>query len=353
MTAADARLLALIESACEAFALDLTGIGVLTEAASGAFACTPLLAAAAGAEVYAAGRDSVYGSRQEVNTRIETLAARLGVRERIQFTGTPALDVAAQVSLVTNLGFVRPISRALIARLRPDAAISLMWEGWEFRAADIDLAAAADHAVPVVGTREDDARVETMKFLGPLACKLLFECDVEVVAARVLVVGSAPFGTAIARYLEACGAAEVTLVDGWKGPERPGLTDYDAMVVAEHRSERPVIGPGGLFPEAAFSGWAGRIIHISGVVDGEILGRAGLEKWPVRAVPPRTMTVTTAYVGPRPVVNLHAAGLKVGGILVRARRSGADSAQAERAALDSGLGSAISRSQPISAEAGA
>ncbi len=52
---------------------------------------------------------------------------------------------------------------------------------------------------------------------------------------------------------------------------------------------------------------------------------------------PGYMTVTTDHVGPRPVVDLHAAGLKVGEMAVRCRRAGLDAAAVARSVVASGL----------------
>jgi hypothetical protein len=57
---------------------------------------------------------------------------------------------------------------------------------------------------------------------------------------------------------------------------------------------------------------------------------------------PGFMNVTTAYVGPRPVVDLHAGGLKVGEIAVRALRAGCNSDAAEKRVIAEGIGLALS-----------
>jgi hypothetical protein len=45
------------------------------------------------------------------------------------------------------------------------------------------------------------------------------------------------------------------------------------------------------------------------------------------------MTVTTYFVGPRPVIDLHAAGLRVGQALVEGMARAGDAAKAEQYAL--------------------
>ena len=69
------RVSRLVEKIIADLSLDLMGIRVLTEAASGPFVVTPLIAARAGAErVVAVARDSCYGRAQEVKEYLETWA---------------------------------------------------------------------------------------------------------------------------------------------------------------------------------------------------------------------------------------------------------------------------------------
>src|SRR5260370_10713233 len=141
----------LMRAAIDRLSLDLRGIGVLTEAASGSFAVTPLIAALAGAShVVALTGDSLHGSAAAVTDYVHGWAGDLEVADRIEITSDRRHAAASGCSLVTNLGFVRPIDAALVATLPEDAAVALMWEPWEFRAADVDLAACRARGIPVL-----------------------------------------------------------------------------------------------------------------------------------------------------------------------------------------------------------
>ncbi len=76
------------------------------------------------------------------------------------------------------------------------------------------------------------------------------------------------------------------------------------------------------------------IAHIAGGVDEASLRAAGLICWPERLAPAGYMSVTTDYVGPRPLIDLHAAGLRVGQAMALAARRGVRGLAAEREALD-------------------
>ena len=73
-----------MSSAIDRCKLELTGYTVLTEAANGAYVVTPVLAAMAGADVYALGARTAYGSADEIQNVTLELAKLAGVADRIQ-----------------------------------------------------------------------------------------------------------------------------------------------------------------------------------------------------------------------------------------------------------------------------
>lgn len=331
------RNVALLRQAVAKFELDLEGISVLTEAASGAFVCTPLLAAMAGAsEVVAVGRGTRHGSFQQVEAHLMGWAQHLGLADRLKVVeGAPA-PWASSASLVTNCGMLRPLEASWLAQLPPDAAIPLMWEVWEFRPGELDLPACTRLGIPVLGTNEQDPRLRIFRYVAWLAAKLLLERGLEINQNRILVLAGGVFGGEIEALLIAGGAEVLRLTprEGWAvgQEELRWLRTCDAVVAAEHHHEGPLVGPGSPLPWSAFPSlplW----IHISGALDAQGLAQAGMPKWPPQEVPPRVMTVTTDAVGPKPVVELHAAGLKVGEAMVRGKRHFAQPAEAVRYAL--------------------
>jgi len=59
----------------------------------------------------------------------------------------------------------------------------------------------------------------------------------------------------------------------------------------------------------------------------------GLRCYPDRFALPGHMSVTTDYIGPKPLIDLHAAGLKVGQELARVRAKGLSAPQVESEVL--------------------
>ncbi|MEN8220529.1 MAG: hypothetical protein ABFS56_30105, partial [Pseudomonadota bacterium] len=98
------------------------------------------------------------------------------------------------------------------------------------------------------------------------------------------------------------------------------IEKLDAIVVVEHQSNALIIGEnGGISPRLLRKGGT-KIIHVCGAIDYQSIEKNELEKIPNRRVSSGFVTLTTDYVGPCPVVDLHTAGLKVGESLVRGMR---------------------------------
>lgn len=326
------RVERLCRRAVAAMEIDLTDVKVLTETATGPFAVTPVLAALAGSkEVVAVARSSRWGKASNAIAAGSVLADRCGVRDRIQFTDKPANEVAYGCDLVTNLGFVRPIDRSIISKLSRVSAVSLMWEPWEFRSSDIDIGALKEYQIALVATNEQHPEVATFRYLGPTVARLLLDVGVELVNAKFLVVGSDPFGKHIADWISAAGG-EVTR------ELSESCNHLDAVIVAEHRNPTP------LFAETAdeilirLAAEGTVVINLCGVFDHKRMARCGLSVYPNVEVDYGVMTLTTAYAGPRPVIDLHAAGLKAGAEVVRARKRGLSIEDAVSIATKTGYG---------------
>jgi hypothetical protein len=266
------------------------------------------------------------------------------VSNRIQITSEPVIRHADKADILTNLGFLRPITAEIINALPSHAVIPLMWEAWEFRPDDLDLAACQRRGIPVVGTCETHPALRIFDYLGMVAVKLLLEAEIEVVRSRIALIASDPFGEAIEVCLTGLGANVVRIPLPELGSEWIFLEPekLDALILAEHRSHREIVGEIGGIPPALVKRIGSPVIHICGNIDNEAFARAGVTKLPAQKIAPGFMTVTTDYVGPRPVIDLHAGGLKVAEILVRARNAGMTLQQAEAAVAATGLASLLS-----------
>lgn len=97
-----------VVSRIEALHLNLRGMHVLTEAATGAYAVTPVIAAAAGATVTALAGASRYGTVADAIEQVTALAEELDVSRRIHIVDSLSPDDIGRADIVTNSGHLAP-----------------------------------------------------------------------------------------------------------------------------------------------------------------------------------------------------------------------------------------------------
>ena len=331
------RLVYLMQEAVRRCELDLRGVTVLTEAATGAYVVTPVLAAMAGADVYAVTRTTRYGTVEEVQEATERLAALAGVARGVHVLTAKSLEVVREADIVTNSGHLRPIDGEVVRWMKPTAVVPLMYETWEFRSADVDRAACETRGIPIAGTNERHAAIDVFSFLGVMAVKLLLEAGVGVYRGSILLLCDNDFCPFIQRGLENCGA-RVEVCGSVSGLCERGR--HDAILVAANPQDHPPLSAG----EATWIAhqWPGAVVaQFWGDIDRSSFAAAGVPVWPPEAPPPGHMGVLPSAVGPEPIVRLQAGGLKVGEILHRERRAGRSAGEALAILGQTGYGVAL------------
>ena len=335
------RIEKLIGDAMDTYDLDLSGLTVFTEAASGNYVVTPLIAALAGSDrVFAITRDSRYGKAVDVRNFTLELAQRWGVGDRIEVVSDKIPLILSQVDIVTNLGFVRPIDKNMIAYLKPTAVLPLMWETWEFRDADLDLSECRRKGIMVLGTNEREVRLDLFTYVGYLAVKLAFELEIEIYRSKVVVVGSGTFGESSVKAFDKLDA-HIKYIDLSAGNSletesaKSMLRDADLVVLVEHQSPVCLIGSEGQITvdELLMLSPHLSIVHIAGNINREEIDNAAIPCVPQKSAAPGYMSITTDYLGPKPIIALHTAGLKVGEAMARTRLAGLDPIEAEKKVL--------------------
>jgi len=335
------RLIDLMRAALTRCDLDLSGNVVLTEAASGTYVVTPVLAALAGARrVFALTRDSRHGSVEAIARTTYELARLATVSERIEILRERRKELVVQADIVTNSGHVRPIDADLVAGLKPTAVIPLMYEAWELRAADVDVAACRQRHIPVAGTNERHPAVDVFAFLGIMAMRLLLDAGIAVYGSHVVVWCDNPFRPFLVERLTQAGAVVHTIdrLDDGEGAHS------DAILVALRPRVHPVVGA---FEAEAIARRYPRalVAQFWGDMDRAALEQWGVPFWPVESPPAGHQGILPSRIGPEPIVRLQAGGLKVGQVMAEVRRersaSGASHDAAIAAAVASGFGQAL------------
>src|SRR5215467_12136590 len=96
------RLVRLMKAGIESLSMKLEGYTVLTEAATGAYAVTPVLAALAGARVFALANATRYASADEIKEATAGLAKVAGVENSVEFIHEKSPALLSRVDIVTN-----------------------------------------------------------------------------------------------------------------------------------------------------------------------------------------------------------------------------------------------------------
>jgi hypothetical protein len=350
------RVLRLIRERIAHYDLDLTGLTVLTEAATGYYRVTPVIAAMAGAEqVLALARDTRFGTVDQVQEQTAYLADQAGVEKQIEVMGDRTQAVFGAADLITNLGRVRPIDHWAVEHCKSTAVVSLMFGGNDWRPHELDLLACWDRGIAVAGVNE--AAIDLFRFTGLRLTWFLLELGLETVGCRFVFVGGGPVFAKVMAFLSRMGA-EVLAVTGETAdsvrasgghkvadalrepPAWEALGAADGLFTFDPLRERDLISfTGELTPEElAQIAPAISVVNYSGKVDRAGLHAVGINCFPRHDPGGGHSANTIGEILPAPVIELHVAGLRVGEIMAQARLEGRSHLEAERAAVDSSLG---------------
>ncbi len=323
----------LIEAAVERCGLDLAGLTVLTEAATGPYAVTPIIAGLSGAvKVFAVA--PARGGQEEEDTL--ALAEAAGVSDRVEIIAEKTEEALTGADIITNSGHVRPIDREAVHRLKPTAVIPLMYEAWEFRAKDLDLPVCRERGIAVAGTNERNPAVDVFSYLGAMAIKLLQGAGWTGIKRLLLLCDNdfAPFIEDGVKNI----APEVDLREKLPGEEDSSA--YDAILVALKPGKDPVLGLNEArtiakrWPEA-------KVVQFWGDIDRLAFREPRIPVWPIREPAKGHMGILPSDVGADPVVRLQSGGLKVGEILSRARLTGKSVEEALALLEETGYGERV------------
>ncbi|MFO8236557.1 MAG: hypothetical protein R6U04_14260 [Bacteroidales bacterium] len=306
-----------IYSAVRKFKLNLAGLNVLTEAATGNYVVTPVIAALGGARVITFSKDSQYGTYEEAKEQTVDLAKKCRVYENITIVDSLDKINLPEVDILTNTGFLRPINEALIKRLPGYCVIPYMFEPWEYRQTDIDLDACKCKGIKVYGTNEGDPGLQTFRYIGYTVLYFLLKKKLSPFSAKLLLIGNEEFANPVAEVLNDNGYCFDILSDY---SQEPIIDKYNAVIIAERRRSDCLVGSSkDSFIKAANIRDDMFVLHISGAVDFSNLKADYLPENPASF---GYMSFNTDFIDPRAVIDLHTAGLKVGEGMVEANNRG-------------------------------
>ncbi|SHJ49417.1 hypothetical protein SAMN02745248_00299 [Hathewaya proteolytica DSM 3090] len=312
------RSIHLIKRVVDFLELNLHNLTVFTEAASSEFIYTSIIAAMAGAEkVYAISKDSSYGLKEQIKTDTMLFAKLCGVENKIEVVFDK--EKIGEAHIVTNLGFVRPIDKCTVDKMREDAVVPYMCEAWEVRSGDVDIEYCKEKGINVVGTNENYPGLDVFNFSGYLALKMLFDAKIEIYKSKIVIVSEDRFGSVIHNTLSKL-SNDVILIKEINEKNSELVKDVDALIIADYTSNKCYIGKDNsqiTSQELKKLSKSVTVIQFAGIVDIEDLNENNIFYYPKYEVGSFRMGKTLAYLGPKPIIDLHCAGLKVGELAYR------------------------------------
>lgn len=312
-----------------ALSLDLRGRTVLTEAASGPYVVTPLLAAIAGATVFAFSRTTRYGSAADVFGATRRLAAEC-VEKKLDITLIDQLtpDIIARADVITNSGHLRPLDAEKLQHARDGVVIPLMYEAWEWRDADMDIGYVRRRGFRVGATNERHPEIDVFNYLGDMAIKQIFDAGICPYNNRFVLICNNDFGPYIAKVVaRLCDGLAVIDKDehrdrypfdkvDWVGgfPDLhipPAYRDAEAVIFTAYPFDRRWLGDDSplSIEDIHRQLTTPYILRYAGDVDSTALDRAGVRYFPA-SVPSGHMGVLPSALGYDPIIRLQAGGLK-------------------------------------------
>jgi len=320
----------------QALQLDLKGKIVLTEAATGAYIVTPILAAIAGAKVFAFSKTTRYGSLDEVFASTRELANTYKEFPLdIHFIDRISPETVAEADIITNAGHLRPLNESMLSNAKDEMVIPLMYEAWEWRDADMDIKYIRKRGFRIGATNERHPQVDVFNYLGDMALKQIFDSGICPYKNKFILLCNNDFGPFIARVLSAvCDGLAVIDKDENRDRYNPAQVDWiggfpELRIPESYRDAEAVIFTAYPFDQDWIGGKAP--IKLSQIRDqlsdpfilrfcGDI-NETELEKNVVRFFPKHVhsghMGILPSAIGNDPIIRLQSGGLKVGELLLK------------------------------------
>ena len=319
------RVLDIIKKSISVLDIDLMGQNILTEAGSGYFLFTPIIASLAGAsKVYVWSKDSVYGSARDIQKQFREILILLNIPDNfIWALNERPVEHIMDADIITNLGFIRPLNDEFLAHAKKGkAVIPLMCEAWELRASDIDITSCKKNNIQVAGTWENFPILKIFDACGALAIKIANEAGYEVYQNKIIIWSDDHFGEVVKTSFINHGAKEVICTTDFNNLLQ-NIEEADFIFICKQSETRIFFGENSIMNLSIIMEKNRRvgIVHLYGDVDNEYVKKHNINIYPDKKGRQNIMTYTLSHLGPIPIINLHAAGLKVGELLMKSEHS--------------------------------
>lgn len=319
----------------KALRLNLSGKTVLTEAASGAYVVTPVIAALAGAKVFAFCKDTSYGKTADIFKETRTLIeSYIEKKLDIELIDTLTPEIISQADIITNSGHLRPLNEDKLKYAKKNVVIPLMYEAWEWRDSDMDINYIRKQGIKIAATNERHPEVDVFNYLGDMALKLIFDAGITPYKNKFLLICNNDFGPFIAKVLSK-NCEMLGIIDKNENKEKYELGnavwignfpdfeipkifhDTEAIIFTGYPFDKIWIGQNTPISAENISQSIKHpyLLRYAGDIDASFLTQQGIDFYP-RSVRSGHMGILPSAIGYDPIIRLQAGGLKAGEALL-------------------------------------
>jgi hypothetical protein len=347
------KIIPIIKKTIKKLELDLDGLVVLTEAATGNWSFLPIIAAMANSkQVLCYTKTTKYGTSDQIKENFKNISKYLHLEKKIFVYSTLDKSIIKKADVVTNSGHLRPINKDFLKNLKKTSVISLMWEPWEFRNSDLDLKFCQKHGISILGTNEHNSIIDSMSYAGDLLEKIFQMTKINVKNKNVILIGEnissiylykklISFGSTVNCISKLCKNEFKDLNANLIGSE---ITDKkiesfikksDLIIICTIPIKKKIIGGAyglsvkklkTLNPQI-------KILVYLGNIDYPQLKKMNFSCYPENEPHSGHMGWTADILGPKVTIETLALGLKTGQILANFRKNGHSARQAELKAI--------------------
>jgi hypothetical protein len=316
--------------------LNLNGKVVLTEAASGAYVVTPLLAAIAGAKVYAFSKTTSYGTVEDIFANTQRFVDEdKQLKLDITFITELSPEIISQVDIITNSGHLRPLNESILQYAKDSLVIPLMYEAWEWRDSDIDIKYVQKRGFKIGATNERHPQIDVFNYLGDMVLKQIFDVGICPYGNSFILLCNNDFGPFIAKTLsKLCLNLGVIDLDSNKEKYDLDIIDWiggfpNVKVPEKYKKSEAIIFTAYPFDRL----WIGEdkpidihslieqfetpfTLRFCGDIDCEVFDKYALNYYP-KEVKSGHMGILPSAIGYDPIIRLQSGGLKVGELMLK------------------------------------
>jgi hypothetical protein len=317
------RGIRIAEEYINSLGLDLSDLVILTEAGSGHYIYSPLIALLSNAKkVIVISPDSKWATHNEKKQRILGYMDKLRLEvNRIDILKDRKEPIRDKIDIFLNLGFVRPIDEIILSYASEKAVVAYMCESWEWRNGDVDRDACRIKSIPIVGVNENFSGFNIFESCSQLLLKMLFDAGQEVANCKYIVIGDKRFGEIAYKALQANNATCFLLHSANK-ITIDILRLSDAIITADYVNTDNILAGIKWTPKQIKEINPNlEIIQFAGHIDVADYIEVGICVHPAYALPPQRMVQTLAHLGPRPVIGLHCLGIKAAEVVYKKNMS--------------------------------